>query len=148
MALHELHARRLATVASVIESSLDRIELALRAAETAGRDPLNPGRLSRERVKRIREKASQMRRELRRGLNRFSIQRPRRALHQTLAAELSTLWVTLENALPKRLKGYGRDFDPADRVEWEKLIRDLLRDIEQIRALAVEQDAKPQRAPR
>ena len=40
MALDELHARRLATVASVFESALDRMELVLKSLESAtGNEP-------------------------------------------------------------------------------------------------------------
>jgi hypothetical protein len=39
-----------------------------------------------------------------------------------LAAELSNLWVVLENAMPKRMKGYGKEFDPTDKGDWEHLI--------------------------
>jgi hypothetical protein len=50
-----------------------------------------------------------------------------------LIAELSTLWVILENARPDRMKGYGREFTPQDKAEWEKLIRALMDETELIR---------------
>jgi hypothetical protein len=147
MALDEVHARRLETVATVVEAALDRIELVLRSVEDIGEGAHPVVRFTPQQIRGARQEMARIRRRLGEALRHFSIHRRKTDPRQVLAAELSTLWVILENALPKRLKGYGREFDPADRVEWEKLIRDLLRDIEQIRSVAVGQDAKPQRAP-
>jgi len=49
MALDELHARRLATVASVFESALDRVELVLKSLESSygdGAPPVEAGHIS------------------------------------------------------------------------------------------------------
>ena len=148
MALHELHARRLATVAAVIENALDRIELVLQSLEGSEEAAQPVARFTPQQIRGARQEMTRIRRRLRDALRHFSIPRRKTDPRQVLAAELSTLWVILENALPKRLKGYGREFDPADRTDWEKLIRDLLRDVEQLRALAVGQNAKPAHTPR
>ncbi len=50
-----------------------------------------------------------------------------------LIAELSTLWVILENARPERMKGYGVEFAPPDKAEWENLIQALMHETELIR---------------
>lgn len=147
MALHELHARRLATVATVVEAALDRIEVVLQRIEDIGEVSHPAFRFTPQQIRGARQEMARIRHRLGEALEHFSIPRRKTDPRQVLAAELSTLWVILENALPKRLKGYGRDFDPADRMEWEKLIRDLLRDIEQIRTLSAGHDGKPSRAP-
>ena len=81
----------------------------------------------------IRAAAKEIRRRLRAAVTRFGVKRARPGWRQRITAELSTLWVVLENAMPKRMKGYGRDFKPQDQLDWECLIRDLLRDVDRMR---------------
>ena len=131
MALDELHARRLATVASVFESALDRMELVLKSLKSTGGNDLLP--LKPEQIRMGREKMVTVRNRLSDSLKRFSIQLHKPEPMQVLAAELSTLWVVLENARPERMKGYGREFDPLDKADWEELIEGLISDIEEIR---------------
>ena len=50
-----------------------------------------------------------------------------------VAAELSRLWVVLENARPERMKGYGRKFSPEDKADWEKMIEGLMDEVKDIR---------------
>jgi len=59
-----------------------------------------------------------------------------------LAAELSRLWVVLENARPERMKGYGREFSPEDKVDWDKMIDGLMSDIKEIRREFVKKSSK------
>ena len=129
MALDELHARRLATVASIIEDALGRVEVVLQSLE--GGTATSP--IKSEQIQKAREKMAQMRRRLHGALGRFSVRLSKPDPRQVLAAELSTLWVVLENARPERLKGYGKEFTPADRKSWEELMRALLEDLEQLR---------------
>ena len=129
MALDELHARRLATVASIIEDALGRVEVVLKSLEDgAATSPIKS-----EQIQKTREKMAQMRRRLHTALGRFSVRLSKPDPRQILAAELSTLWVVLENAMPERMKGYGKEFTPADRKSWEELMRALLEDLEQLR---------------
>ena len=74
-----------------------------------------------------------MRRRLSEALERFSVPVIKPDPRQVLASELAALWVVIENAMPERMKGYGREFTPADRKRWEQLIRALLHDLEQLR---------------
>jgi hypothetical protein len=129
MALDELHARRLATVASIIEDALGRVEVVLQSLE--GGTATSP--IKSEQIQKAREEMAQMRRRLHAALGRFSVRLSKPDPRQILAAELSTLWVVLENAMPERLKGYGKEFTPADRKSWEELMRALLEDLEQLR---------------
>lgn len=141
MSLDELHARRLATLASVVESALDRIELVLRGIESE-RDVDSPSAVSGERIRLIREQMVSLRGRLRKGMGRFAIKRQKPGPAQVLAAELASIWVILENAMPKRMKGYGRELAPQDKADWEDLILGLLGDLEEIRSLALAKAAK------
>lgn len=140
MALDELHARRLATVMSVFDDALDRIELLLdgveRGSESGGGPAPKPGDLADLRVSVCR-----LRERLQAASDRFDVKRVKLPWRQSLAAELSTLWVLLENAMPRRMKGYGREFAPPDRADWESLIRDLLQEIERMRQAVGPKDA-------
>jgi hypothetical protein len=140
MALDELHARRLATVASVFESALDRVELVLKSLESASGN--EPSRLKTEQIRLAREKMETVRKRLSESMNRFSIQVRKPGPRQVLAAELSTLWVVLENARPERMKGYGREFSPADKADWENLIEGLMSDIKEMRRILVKGEVK------
>jgi hypothetical protein len=140
MALGELHARRLATVASVFGSALDRMELVLKSLESeSGDEPLS---VKPEQIRLGREKMVTVRNRLSESLKRFSIQLRKPGPKQVLAAELSTLWVVLENARPERMKGYGMEFSPSDKADWENLIEGLMSDIKEIRRILVKREVK------
>ena len=132
MALDELHARRLATVGNLFDAALDRMELVLHSAEE-GADGSEASRLSAEQTRFIRDKMAAIRDLLHEGLRHFSVQLQKPEPKQMLIAELSTLWVILENARPERMKGYGREFAPQDKAEWENLIQALMHKTELIR---------------
>ena len=141
MALDELHARRLATVAKLLDAALDRMELILRSVEGSNDGEVSsPITVKQARV--ARDKMATIRSRLAEGLKHFSVLLQRPTPKQMLAAELSTLWVILENARPERMRGYGREFAPQDRAEWENLIRGLMYDIEQIRGIVLKGDAR------
>ena len=140
MALDELHARRLVTVISVFESALDRLGLLLKSLETGSRD--DPPDINPEQIHRVREKMSAVRARLAESAKRFSIQVRKPSPKQVVAAELSRLWVVLENARPERMKGYGREFSPEDKAGWDKMIEGLMSDIREIRREFVTKSAK------
>jgi hypothetical protein len=140
MALDELHARRLATVASVFETALDRMELALKSLESANGGDFSP--IPAEDVLRARDKMRTIRTRVSASLDHFCVQLRRPDPRHILAAELSILWVVLENARPERMKGYGREFSRADKADWENLIEGLMSDIKEIRRLLVKREAK------
>ena len=132
MALDELHERRLATLVNLFDDALDRIELVLAAAQQGRPGDAEPPP-TRDEVNMVRATAANMHRRLEAAVLRFGVKRARPGWRQKIAAELSTLWVVLENTMPKRMKGYGREFKPQDQSDWEHLIRDLLRDIDRMR---------------
>lgn len=149
MALDELHARRLATIVNIVESALDRIELLFRSLEGVSNDQRAHKELESKfvvptkasitppQIRQARELMESLRRRLREALERFSVRPYKPEPRQILAAELSTLWVVLENARPERMKGYARKFAPADQADWESLVEGLLRDLEQIRSITL-----------
>jgi len=137
MALDEVHAFRLTAVVTVVEGALDRIELMLRGIEHPTDSTSTGARISADQIRRLRERMESVRSRLKQAVERFAIQRTKPEPRQVLAAELSFLWVTLENAMPKRMKGYGREFAPDDKNDWESLIQGLLRDVEHLRKIAL-----------
>jgi hypothetical protein len=74
-----------------------------------------------------------IRSSLQQGLRHFSVRLQEPEPKQMLVAELSTLWVILENARPERMQGYGVEFAPPDKAEWENLVQTLMDETEQIR---------------
>jgi len=141
MALDELHARRLATVAKMFEAAMDRMELVLRSAQE-GDACGESSPITAEQARVIRDTMTRIRSRLREGLGRFAVQLEKPEPKQMLAAELSTLWVILENARPERMKGYGREFKPEDKAEWDKLIQALLHETEMIRRIILKGKGK------
>ena len=131
MALDELHARRLATVISVFEGALNRLDLLLKMPEKASESETSD--FKPEQICRAREKMAAAREKLGASAKRFSIQVRKPGPRQVVAAELSRLWVVLENARPERMKGYGREFSPEDKADWDKMIEGLMSDIKEIR---------------
>jgi exonuclease VII small subunit len=131
MALDELHARRLATVARIFEGALDRMEQVIQSLDDG--NATSPVRT--EELQRAKEKMEHIRRRINDALVHFSVRLERPDPRQVLAAELSTLWVVLENARPERMKGYGREFSPQDKRDWTILIESLLEEVEELRRL-------------
>lgn len=146
MALDELHARRLATVVTMVEGALDRIELVLRTLEKS--QQASSHHVTTEQISQARERMEMIRRRLNEALEGFAVRPHKPEPKQVLAAELSTLWVILENARPERMKGYGRKFTPADRAAWENLIQGLLCDLEQVRSLLLAERTRTPKAIR
>ncbi len=141
MALNELHARRLATVAKMFEAALDRMELTLHSVEE-GEDGGSAARISPEQASAIRDRMAAIRVLLRDGLGHFAIKVQKPEPQPMLIAELSTLWVILENARPARMKGYGREFAAQDKADWENLVQALMNETELIRRVVLKGKGK------
>jgi hypothetical protein len=140
MALDELHARRLATVISVFESALDRLDMLLKTLETGSGG--EPSDIKSEQVRRARETMAAVRARLAASAERFSVQARKPRPKQVIAAELSRLWVVLENARPERMKGYGREFSPEDKADWDIMLEGLMSDIKEIRRTLIKKESK------
>ena len=141
MALDELHARRLATVGNLFDAALDRMEQVLRSVEE-GTEGGEVSRLSAEQAQFIRHKMATIRSHLHEGLRHFSVRLQNPEPKQMLIAELSTLWVILENARPERMKGYGVEFSSQDKAEWKDLIQALMHETELIRGTVLKGKVK------
>ena len=144
MALDELHARRLETVMTLVENALQRIEQVLAGVEagsgSAGGSAARGSQIMPAQVREARRRCEEIRRRLRAAVRRFAIRPHKPDPRQTIAAELSSLWVILENARPRRMKGYGREFAPADKADWETLVQDLLTEVERVRLAVSSQE--------
>jgi len=137
MALNELHARRLATVVTLIENALDRMGLVLRALDHNTSTALRHPPFTAAQIRQLQERMGDIRCKLKKATTRFAVKPERPEPRQLLMGELSVLWVVLENAKPHRMKGYGKQLAPADRSDWEELIQGLLDDVEEIRRIAL-----------
>jgi len=133
MALDELHTRRLATVSNLFDAALDRMEVVLRTAErsVAEGEPLP---LSLEQTRVLRDRMAAIRTRLHESLEHFSVRVQRPEPKQMLVAELSALWVILENSRPERMTGFGVEFDPGDKLDWENLVEALLYETDLMRS--------------
>jgi len=118
IALHELHQRRLEVMVELVDNALDRVERLVEKARREGiiKTVQNPFSLPER--DRLLAKSRELRAELREFASRFGLRRHEADLRQILNAELSSMWVMLENCRPKRLKGYGQPFSPE---AWEAL---------------------------
>ncbi len=137
MALNEVHARRLATLVNLIEDAIERIERILAKQSALLEAGLPSVRLTQRQIYQAHQHLQVMRRHVRELADRFNVQRRAPEPQQVIAAELSSLWVMLEDSLPERMKGYGRELAPDDREEWGQHIRALLQDTERIRQAAL-----------
>jgi hypothetical protein len=133
MALDELHARRLAAVVSLVEDAVERIEMTLRALESPDSKQSGSASLSPAQIHQMRREMDFVRKRLAEITARFAVRRQKPEPRQMIAAELSSLWVILENALPERMKGYGKEFAPEDRGDWDRHIQSLIRDTDRMR---------------
>jgi hypothetical protein len=115
------------------------MELVLKSLESATGGEPSP--IQAEHIRLARDKVRMIRARVSAALNRFSIQLRKPEPRQILAAELSTLWVLLENARPERMKGYGREFSPVDKADWENLIEGLMSDIDEIHRILIGREA-------
>lgn len=134
MPLDEKIRRRLETSARLVEQRLLRIErlLACAAREEEFRKvegPLPDG----DRAA-LAAQAEAFRRELAAFGRRLALRPQTAELRHLLEAELSSLWVILENCYPKRMKGYGVAFDAETRATLEREIAALLERVRAMRA--------------
>ncbi len=134
MKLHELHQRRLEATVSLLENALDRIERLFSEGTQNGivrtiEDTLD----AEEHITFLRE-IRQLRDELHKFAEEYSLQHHPVDIRQVLNAELSSAWVMLENCRPKRMKGYGVEFDPAARTALEASVEQLLARVLVLRA--------------
>ncbi len=134
MKLHELHQRRLEATVSLVENSLDRMERLLAEGGLNGIVRAVEDTLSSDERSFLLEKIRQFRNALHDFAEQFSLQRHPVDIHQVLNAELSSVWVMLENCRPKRMKGDGVEFDARTRTVLEESVEDLVAQVIALRA--------------
>jgi hypothetical protein len=134
MALDDKIRRRLETSARLVEQRLLRIErlLAGGARDEQFRDVENA--LPDAERAALAEQAEAFRRELAAFGRRLGLRPQRAELQQLLEAELSSIWVILENCYPRRMKGYGVVFDAETRSRLESEIAALLARVREMRS--------------
>ena len=135
MKLHELHQRRLESTVQLVEASLARIESAVREPESPGIVHAVENTLSVAQRQRILEEVRRFRAVLLEFSGAFELEKHSLDVRQILAAELSSLWVMLENCRPKRMKGYGVSFQPETRQLIEGKLEGLLERVAALRAV-------------
>jgi enoyl-[acyl-carrier-protein] reductase (NADH) len=132
MKLHELHRRRLESTVQLIEAAMARIEAALQ--ESGGIVHAIENSLSPRERDAVLDHIQRVRAAIATFACTFGLERRSIDVHQIIAAELSTVWVMLENCRPKRMKGYGVEFDGAARAALEEALEKLLAEVESLRS--------------
>ncbi len=133
MKLHELHQRRLEATVSLIESSLDQMESLLTEGGQSGIVRAVEDTLSTEERASLLEEVRRLRDALHSFARQFSLQRHPVDIRQVLNAEVSSAWVMLENCRPKRMKGYGVEFDAHTRAALEESVEHLVSQVTALR---------------
>jgi len=131
--LHELHRRRLEVTVSLVENGLDRMERLLGDSVQGGILRSVEDTLSPEERSALLEEIRRLRDDLDKFAEEYRLERHPLALRQVLNAELSSTWVMLENCRPKRMKGYGVDFDPGLRAALEEKVELLVTQVVALR---------------
>lgn len=134
IALHELHQRRLDATVSLVEDGLDRMERLLLEGGRSGIVRTVKDTLSAEDRDDLLERVRKLRALLHAFAQEFSLAHKPMDIRQVLNAELSSAWVMLENCRPKRMKGYGVEFDPAARAALENSVQELIERVIALRA--------------
>ncbi len=134
MKLHELHQRRLEATVSLVESGLDRIERLLAGGSPSEVARTEEDTLAPEERSALLESLRRLRDQLQSFAKLFSLERRSVDIRQIMNAELSSAWVMLENCRPKRMKGYGVDFDPGLRAALQESVERLVTQVVALRA--------------
>jgi hypothetical protein len=132
MKLHERHQRRLEATVQLLEESIARCQ---RWLEGSGEGIVRPVRasLGDARRERLAKELEAFRIALGRFSAEFELQSRPVDLAQVLNAEISTVWVMLENCRPKRMKGYGAAFEPEIAAALNGSIDRLLEEVARLR---------------
>jgi hypothetical protein len=134
MPLDEKIRRRLETSARLVEQRLLRIERLLAGAAAGENFRRVEGALAGDARARMHSQAEDFRKALAAFGERFSLRPQQAGLDRLLEAELSSIWVILENCYPRRMKGYGVAFDAETRATLDREIGALLERVRAMRA--------------
>jgi hypothetical protein len=135
MKLHEFHARSLESSLILADESVLRIRRLLRDGGQRGIIRRITNSLSDEKRAELLASAEALHRTFTKFAEDFSLEPHPLDLRRVLDAELSSLWVDLQDCRPDRMKGYGQKFAPEAFERLETTIEALLAQIEEMRAL-------------
>ena len=106
--LNENHKRRLAVAMAMVDAAAARILDLLEDTSSPKRMTMMQQSLSREERERLREAMHRLQPLALRFAHEHGLERRSQNLRQTVGAELSQIWTTLENCRPRRMKGMGQ----------------------------------------
>jgi len=138
MKLHEFHARSLESTLILADESVLRIRRLLRDAGQRGIIRQITNSLSEGKRWELESNAEALHRTFANLAKEFSLEPHPLELRRVLDAELSSLWVDLQDCRPDRMKGYGQPFSPEAWQRLESTIENLLAQIEAMRLLLLE----------
>jgi hypothetical protein len=130
--LNENHRRRLAVAMAMVDAAAARILDLLDDKSSPKRMTMMQPSLSREERERLREAMHRLQPLTVSFAHEHGLERRSQDLRQTVMAELSQIWTTLENCRPRRMKGMGQV--PAAAAEpVERDLERMLQVLEEIR---------------
>jgi hypothetical protein len=124
--LHEYHTRSLEATLSRADDAMNRMERLLLNSGQDGAVRKVEDTLSAEARETLLAQLRALRNLLAALAEAFSLQPHALDIRRVLDAELSTLWVLLEDCRPARMKGYGQQFAPEARTALEEHVEQLL----------------------
>ena len=135
MKLHEFHARGLESMLILADESLLRMRRLLRERGQQGIVRQITNSMSERKRIEMSEKVETLHRLFGKFAAQFSLEHRPLDLQRVIEAELSSLWVNLQDCRPDRMKGYGQPFSPEAQKHLERTIEGLLAQVEDMRAL-------------
>ncbi|HTQ61897.1 MAG TPA: hypothetical protein VMI32_16865 [Candidatus Solibacter sp.] len=129
MKLHELHARRLEATLSRADEAIHRMESLLMNDEQDGAVRKIENKLSPKSRETLLAKLHTLKIMLAGMAESFSLQPHPLDTRRVLNAEISTLWVQLEDCRPRRMKGYGQQFSQQASAALEEAVEELLQHV-------------------
>lgn len=127
MKLHEFHARSLESTLILADESMLHMERLLRERGQTGIIRRVENSLTPEMQQTLLQEVAKLRRMLAQFAGDFSLEPHLLDVRRVILAELSSLWVHLQDSRPERMTGYGRIFD-------EEAARFLLASVEKLLA--------------
>lgn len=130
--LNENHKRRLAVAMAMVDAAAARILDLLDDKNSPKSMTVMKQSISAEERVRLREAMHRLQPLAVRFAHAHGLERRSKDLRQTVAAELSQIWTTLENCRPRRMKGMG-EIGAAAGEPIERDLEHMLEVLEEIR---------------
>jgi hypothetical protein len=133
--LHEFHARSLEATLILADESILRMQRLLREAGQKGIVRQVKNSLSEGKLRVLLAAVEKLSRMFESFAEDFSLQQRPLDLRRVIDAELSSLWVVLQDCRPDRMKGYGQDMAPEAQDNLLSAVEKLLAHIEAMRTI-------------